>query len=356
MFKKIFLLILLSIVLEKGYVNEVMARALSIQPQSLVVFSGRKEPLIKPIIALFEKTTGIKVVLRTGQSALLAQQILHNISHPTADIFIAKESGSLEYLRLNNAFVPYVSEGTQRIPKELKANDNTWIGVSGRSRALMYNKTMVKEEDLPQYLEDLTDERFKGKIAVVNNGNPSFVAWISALRIRLGDTKVKELLMKFKHNDMQRIGNSHTQIRKAVGRGEYPYGLVNHYYYHLQKHEIDKAYSHVGIVYLDQEQGGRGEIVNVSGVGIIRNTNNIYGAKKFIDFLTSNEAQSLFANINFEYPLVEGVKANDEVLMALNCESGRNALECIHRMPVSLDQLGELLMSTLDLLDEISWN
>ncbi|HLF17809.1 MAG TPA: extracellular solute-binding protein [Candidatus Omnitrophota bacterium] len=323
--------------------------------QEVVVFSGRKEALIKPVLDLFKEKTGIDVVLKAGDSAALGQQIIQEASNPSADIFIAKESGSLEYLRLKGVFEPYVSDATAKIPERFKAGDGTWIGVCGRSRAVIYNKGLIALEDVPKTLEDLTREQYKGKIAAVNASNESFIAWVSALRIYFDDTYVRNFLKKLKANEIHLLSDSHTDVRKAVGRGEYPLGLINHYYYHLQREETDPAVTNVGIVYLDQGPNDRGEIVNVSGAAIIKGAKHLKQAQQFIDFLASPQAQQLFAESNFEYPLVSGVNTHPQVLESLNC-SQASALDCLHVMEVNLDRFGELLESTTDMLDEVDWH
>ena len=321
----------------------------------LIVFSGRKEPLIKPVIQLFEQETGIKVVLKTGKSAALGQQIIQEMPNPSADIYIAKESGSLEYLRLKGVFEQYESQYTKAIPEKFKARDGSWIGVSGRSRALMFNTSLVGRWEVPKTLTDLTNPKWKGKIAAVNMGNESFVAWVSALRINLGDKNAQEFLKKLKVNDVQLLSKSHTDIRKAVGRGEYPMGLINHYYYHLQKHETDPVYRNVDVVYLDQLTGQRGELVNVSGAAIVKGAVHLEKARQFIDFLVSPEAQQLFAEVNFEYPLLPGVKTHPEVLEAIHCTEP-SAIDCLNVMNVRLDQLGQEMDKTLELLENVNWH
>jgi iron(III) transport system substrate-binding protein len=323
-------------------------------PKGLVVFSGRKEPLIKPVIELFQDKTGVHVILKTGKSMALGQQILQELPNPSADVYIAKESGSLEYLRLKNAFAVYRSKATEKIPQKFKAGDDTWIGVSGRTRALLFNTTLLNREEVPGTIMDLTQPKWKGKIAAVNSGNESFIAWVSALRLKLGEEATKDLLLKLKENGINLISQSHTDIRKAVGRGEYPLGLINHYYYHLQKHEIDPELRNVDIVYQDQQKDQRGEIVNVSGVAIVKGAKNLSEAKQFVDFLASQEAQKLFAEVNFEYPLLPGVQAHKEVRESLGCNKD-SVLDCIHIMDVHLDQLGLEMEKTLELLDEVQW-
>lgn len=330
------------------------ARYCAAEDNTLVVFSARKQPLIEPVISLFEQQTGVKVVLKAGKSGALAQQIMQELTAPSADVFIAKESGALEYLQSNGAFASYSSEATAKIPSYFKAQDGSWIGISGRSRAIIYNKDLIDESAVPKTLDALTDTKYAGKIAAVNSGNESLVAWVSALRIKLGDEKTKDILLKLKNNDIALLSDSHTDVRKAVGRGEYAMGLINHYYYHLQKNETNPSLRNVGIVYLDQQPGGRGEIVNVCGAGIIKNAANRRNAEQFIDFLVSPDAQKLFAEVNFEYPLLPAVETHPEVLESLNAP-GTSALEAVRIMEIEIDRLGTELEKTRALLEEVQW-
>jgi len=321
----------------------------------LVILSARKEPLVQPVIDLFQEQTGIKVVLKSGQSPALSQQILQELPHSSADIFLAKEVGALEYLRLKDALEVYQSEATKQIPPQFTASDGTWIGVSGRARAIIYNKDLVKEADVPRKLADLFDPKWKGKIAATNAGNESIVAWVSALRLKLGEEKTKDILLQLKANDIRLLSDSHTDVRKAVGRGEYSLGLINHYYYHLQKHETDPAITNVGIVYLDQGPDEQGELVNVAGAAIVKGAPHLSHAQKFMDFLVSTQVQKLFAEVNFEYPLVAAVETHPEVLESVSCRSA-SMLDCLHKMDVDLDKLGSMVEETTRLLDEVQWN
>ena len=323
--------------------------------EELIILSGRKEPLIQPVIELFESQTGIHTTIKSGNSTALGQQILQELPNPSADVYIAKESGALEYLRLKGAFEIYQSPETELIPQRFKARDGSWIGVSGRSRVIIYNTTLINYQDVPKTLDELTDQKWNDKIAAVDASNESFVSWVSALRLKLGEAKTEEFLRALKNNKIHLLGESHTDVRKAVGRGEFPLGLINHYYYHLQKNEVEPEMRSVGIVYLDQGEGGRGELVNVSGAAIIKGAKNLVNAQKFIDFLVSPEAQKIFADVNFEYPLRPNIPTHPQVLEVLECQQ-LSALECIKVMDVSLDELGAELEKTQELLERVEWH
>jgi len=324
----------------------------------LVVFSGRREPLITPVLELFKQKTGIQITLKSGSATALAQQILQELPNPSADVFISNDSGTLEFLRLKGALQPYLSEPIKKISERFRARDGSWLGVSGRSRAIIYNTKLVKPEELPTTVFDLINPKWKGKIAATNAGNESFVAWVSALRLTLGDELVKTFLLKLKENKIALLSSSHTDIRKAVGRGEFAIGLINHYYFHLQKQEPDPAVREVGILYHDQGAFQMGTLINAAGAAIVKNAKNLQEAQQLLDFLVSPEAQKLFAELNFEYPLLAGVPTEPSVLEAVqqntNCKKA-SPIDCLKQLPVSLDDLGEQLEKTQKLLEDVGW-
>lgn len=324
----------------------------------LVIFSGRKEPLVIPVLSLFQQRTGIEITLKTGSATELAQQVLQELPDPSADVFIANDSGTLEFLRLKGALQPYLSEAVEKIPERFRAKDGSWLGVSGRSRAIIYNTKLIKPEELPTTVFDLIDPKWKGKIAATNAGNESFVSWISALRLTLGDELVKTFLEKLKENKIALLGSSHTDVRKAVGRGEFTIGLINHYYYHLQLREPDEGVRNVGILYHDQGPFHLGTLINAAGAAIIKNAKNLAEAQQFMDFLASPEAQKLFAELNFEYPLLPGTPTHPEVIAVIQQATGCDQpapLDCLKQMPIPLDRLGIELERTQDLLEEAGW-
>ena len=323
----------------------------------LVVFSGRREPLIVPILNTFTQKTGIQITLKTGSGTALAQEILQSLPNPNADVFIHTEPGTFEFLRLKGALQPYLSDQIKKIPERFRARDGSWLGVSGRSRAIIYNTKLVKPEELPTTVFDLINPKWKGKLAAVNAGNESLVAWVSALRLTLGDELVKAFLLKLKENKIALLSSSHTDIRKAVGRGEFAMGLINHYYFHLQKQEPDPAVRDVGILYHDQGAFQLGTLVLTASAAIVKNTKSLKEAQQLLDFLAS-DAQKLFAEVNFEYPLLAGVPTEPSVLEAVQQNTNCNKpspIDCLKQLPIPLDALGEQLEKTQKLLEEVGW-
>ena len=172
---------------------------------------------------------------------------------------------------------------------------------------IMYNKDLVPAEELPTSLLDLTDPRWKGQIAAAGSTNGSMQAQIAVMRQLLGETET-EARRGLLDNEVTFFGG-HTDVRKAVGAGEFKLGLVNHYYYHLQAAEG----SNVGIIYPDQGEGQMGLITNATAAAVVRGGANPAAAQDFIDFLVSAEGQRLFAEQNYEYPLLPGIELREGV-------------------------------------------
>jgi len=302
----------------------------------LVVYSGRKEKLFLPVVERFEKKTGIDVQLKQGATAELAATILEEQPNPRADIFLSQEAGFLDRLRREGALLPYKPKNFDLVEEDFRADDGSWIGVSGRARVIMYNKNLVKPADLPDSVFDLTDPRWKGKIAMASSREASVVGWISSLRLLKGDNFTREFLKELVENQITVLEN-HTLVRKAVGKGEFSLGYVNHYYYHLEL----KERAPVGVIYPDQGDDEVGVLVNVGGMGILKGAKHVEAAKEFLDFVTDPEAQDLFARNNFEYPTIPSVKPVDAL-----------PLDRFKRSPVKLEQLGAEVDKSLDMLEE----
>lgn len=311
------------------------------KPQELVVYSGRNEKLIQPVLDEFQKQTGIKVVLRSGKATELAALIMEEqkAGNPQADIYVANDAGALEKLRLAGALEAYLSEKVKSVPEDLRASDGSWTAVTARARVIMYNKNLVKESELPKSIFDLTDPKWKGQIAMASTGNESVVANVTSLRLLKGDAETEKFLEGLKKNEVA-ILSGHTDVRKAVGKGEFKFGWVNHYYYRLQLAEA--ADNQVGVIYPDQGPDDMGAVVNISGVAVVKGGKNAENAKKFVDFLLTPEAQKLFAELNYEMPVIAGVPVKDA-----------KPLSEYKRAPVPLGQFGAEWDKTVQLIDKV---
>lgn len=305
----------------------------------VVVYSGRTEYLIQPVFAKFEEETGIKVKVRYGSSPELANLVGEERANPQADVYIGNDAGTLEVLRMNDLLAPYQTERLAQVPADLRAADGSWVGVTFRVRVLIYNTDLLKDPaELPRSIFDLADPRWKGKIAIGRGHHEYMVGNITAMRLSVGEERTEQFLRDLLKNEPVTLG-SDTQIRKAVGRGEFPLGWVNHYYYFLEKAEG----SPVGIIWPDQGEGQMGAAANATGVGLVKGGPNPENARRFVDFMLRPDIQELFAQRNFEIPTLAGVKP----------APGVPTLDQIKRTQVDLQVYGKEWGRTIDLIQRV---
>jgi iron(III) transport system substrate-binding protein len=294
----------------------------------LVIYSGRSEPLIQPVIDAFKaENPDVNVLLKAGSNSELANALLEERSNPQADVFITTELFTVQALAREDVFQSYLPEGADQLPKKWIGPENQWIGLTRRARVIMYNSDLVSPDELPSSIFDLTDPKWKGKVAAAGSTNGSMQAQIAAMRQLIGEDATEEWLRGLIANEVTFFGG-HTDVRKAVGAGEFKLGLVNHYYYYLQQAEG----SNVGVIFPDQGEDQIGLITNATAAAIIQGSSNQQAARAFLDFLVSAEGQRLFADLNYEYPILPGVMPRKEVqlldsLRLADVDVARAALE-----------------------------
>lgn len=276
----------------------------------LVIYSARTEPLIQPVLNAFQNNyPNVDIRLKSGRNSELANALLEERINPQADVFITTELITIQVLNSQGIFESYRSPAAELVPPEFIGENDGWTGISRRARVIMYNTDLVSPHEAPESIFDLSDPRWKGEVAASGSTNGSMQAQIAAMRLLIGDEATEKWLRALIDNEVTFFAG-HTDVRRAVGAGEFKLGLVNHYYYHLQKEQGDP----VDLVFPDQEEGQIGLITNATAVGIIRGTQNAEAARLFVDFLLSPEGQKIFSELNFEYPLVAGVPLETSVI------------------------------------------
>jgi iron(III) transport system substrate-binding protein len=311
------------------------------QPGALVVYSGRREPLILPLIERFRQEARMPVTVRSGSIGEVANLVLEERSRPRADVLISNEVSVLEVLRREGVLDPYLGTAVRQIPREFRAHDGTWIGLSLRAHVLMVNRDRLAERGLPTpaSMTDLADPRWRGQIVMPVFTNEYIVAWLSALRLVRGDGWTEEFFRRLRDNRPILVAGG-TQVRQAVARGEATVGIANHYYYHLQ---VAEGSRNIAVVYPDQGPDDMGVLVSPTGMGIVMGGPNPAGARRMVDFLAADRsAQEFYARVNYEYPIMGGVPLHPDV----------RPLARVKRMVVTYQQLGELRDGTLRLIRE----
>lgn len=275
----------------------------------LVIYTSRAEALFKPVVASFNAMfPKVKVTVLTGKNNELGAKILEEQAHPVADIFINTDNLSMADLAAQGAFAPNPSSYVMAVPERYRADDGSWVALTLRPRVIMYNTELVKADELPSSVMDLTDPKWKGQIGAADSTNGAMMAHLAALGHLKGQEAAATLVQGLVANETTFFGG-HTEVRKAVGAGELKLGFVNHYYYHLSKAEG----APVGIIYPDQGADQIGLIVNTTNAAIVKAAPHAQLAGYFIDFMLSPDGQKVYAEQNFEYPIIAGVTLADGV-------------------------------------------
>jgi iron(III) transport system substrate-binding protein len=265
---------------------------------ALVVYSGRSEELIGPLIEQFRAQSGLAIQVRYGGTAELAATILEEGRHSPADVFFAQDAGALGALRNHGRLAKLPADILDQVPPAYRSPDGVWVGISGRARVVVFNTERLTETDLPADLFGFCDPAWKGRLGWAPE-NGSFQSFVTALRMREGDARATEWLRGIKANAPRTFAKN-SAIVAAVAAGEIDVGFVNHYYlYTARKTQPDiKAANY----YFPGESAG--SLVNVAGMGILDSSKKSSTALALIRFLLSPEAQSYFVRETSEYPVI----------------------------------------------------
>jgi len=288
-----------------GQEDEAAAPGDASDEKAITVYSGRNENLIGPLIERFEQETGITVEVRYGNTAQMAAQLLEEGERTPADVFLAQDAGALGAVAKAGLFAPLPEEVRQQVPPAYQASGGEWVGVTGRSRVLVYNSEAVAEDELPASVFELTEPQWKGRVGLAPT-NASFQAFITAMRVTHGDDVAAQWLEGMAANDPQ-IRENNTQILTDVEEGRLDVGLINHYYLHERASEAGVPVEEFTARNYRFPDGDIGAMVNVSGVGVLENAADDPHALAFVEYLLSEAGQTYFTEETSEYPVVAGV-------------------------------------------------
>ncbi|MBA2667615.1 MAG: iron ABC transporter substrate-binding protein [Trueperaceae bacterium] len=306
--------------------------------QSLTLYSGRGEGLVQPLIERFTAETGIIVNVRYGDTAQLAVLLLEEGPASPADVFWGQDAGALGALSLGGRFRELPASLAADLPGIYTSAGGLWVATSGRARVLAYSPGRTAGQPWPESVFDLTDPSYRGRVAWAPT-NGSFQSFVTAMRVLHGEDATRDWLRGMMANDVQSYGNNTTQV-EAVAAGEVDYALVNNYYL-LRFLADDPAFPVAQDFFAD---GDIGNLVNVAGAGILASSDDVEMAERFLEFLLSDESQSYFTNVVYEYPVTRAVAPNERLV---------DYDELLETSPeVDLDVL-EDLEGTLDLLREV---
>lgn len=267
--------------------------------QDLTIYSGRSKALVDPLINQFQRETGIRVRVRYGGSTQLAVALLEEGSRSPADIFWSQDAGALGAVSNADLFQNLPDGIGDNIPAQFKSDRDLWIATSGRARVIAYSKRNVNPDDLPQSINDLTDPKYRNRIGWAPS-NGSFQSFLTGYRILNGDEATREWLNGIRNNGAKNYANNNALIQ-AIAAGEIDYAITNHYYlYRYTETNPDYPVSQTFF-----EPADPGNLINVSGLGILKTSSKPDQTKRFIEFMLSETAQNYFTEEIFEYPVTD---------------------------------------------------
>ncbi len=273
---------------------------------ALVVYSGRSEELVGPLIQQFEDSAGTPVEVRYGDTAELAAQLLEEGEDTPADVFFSQDAGALQVMQDEGRTTALPQDVIKAVPAKFRSAQGQWVGTSGRARVMVYNTDQVQRSDLPSSVQALTDPAWQGAVGIAPT-NASFQSFVTAMRMTLGEEQTQQWLEAMVANDVQRFENN-TAILDAVNAGQVEVGLVNHYYWYEKAAELGAE--NMASANAEFAPGDIGNLVNVAGLAVLQASDP---ATAFVTYMLSDPAQEYFAQEVSEYPLVKGVAAQEDL-------------------------------------------
>ena len=265
----------------------------------LVIYSTRNEQLIKPLFDAYTAETGTEIKFITDKEGPLLERLKAEATNTPEDMLITVDAGNL-WLAAKEGVLAKVNSKVLKanIPAHLRDPENRWFGLSVRARTIVYSNVRVKPSQLSTY-EALGDVKWKDRLCLRTSKkvyNQSLVAMMIA---RLGEAKAEEIVQSWVANLATDVFPDDTKLMEAIVAGQCDVGIVNTYYFGRLKQKQPDA----PIALYWPNQKDRGVHVNVSGAGVTAHAKHRAAAVKFLEWLSSQKAQNLFADDNLEYPV-----------------------------------------------------
>lgn len=266
----------------------------------LVVYSARADELLKPIAQAYQDKTGTKVTVISDKAGPLMEKLKAEGKNTKADVLITVDGGNLWQAAQAGLFRPINSTVLKNnIPSHLRDPKNQWFGLSVRARTIFYNAKTVNPSQLSTYA-DLADAKWKGKLCLRTSNNVYNQSLVATMIANHGQAAAERTVKGWVSNLATTPFPHDTALLEAIDAGRCDVGIANTYYYGRLVNSKPAVANNVKVFFADQK--GKGTHVNISGAGVVKHSKNPAEAQKFIEWLSSPEAQKLYADRNFEYP------------------------------------------------------
>ncbi|RON03826.1 extracellular solute-binding protein [Pseudomonas brassicacearum] len=275
----------------------------------VVVYSSRIDELIKPVFDAYTQKTGVKVKFITDKEAPLMQRIKAEGENATADLLLTVDAGNLWQAEQMGILQPFTSKVIDtNIPLQYRAASHAWTGLSLRARTIAYSTDRVKPSDLSTY-EALADKQWEGRLCLRTARKVYNQSLTATLIETHGAEKTEDILKGWVRNLSTDVFSDDIAVLQAISAGQCDVGIVNTYYYgrlHQQKPDLP-------VKLFWPNQADRGVHVNLSGIGLTKHAPHPEAAKALVEWMTTPEAQKIFADANQEFPANPAVKPSAEV-------------------------------------------
>lgn len=309
---------------------------------TLNVYSERKEHLVKPVFDAYTKKTGVVIATLTDNASTLIERLKGEADKSPADLLMTVDAGNLWSAAKAGLFEPVSSKSLEAaVPAVLRDPENRWFGLSQRARTIVYNPERVKPEDIKNY-QHLAEPQFKKRLCLRSAKKVYNQSLVAMLIAEQGEAAVEKMVKGWVANLAAPVFQDDTKLIEAIDAGQCDLGIVNTYYYGrlVEKNPKLKA----KLFWPSASDGG--VHVNISGAGILKHAPHKAEAIKFLEWLASDEAQGLFADVNHEYPVNPKVKPS-----AFVASWGSFSTKLIN-----VAKTGELQESAIKLMDRAGYH
>ena len=312
------------------------------------IYTTRQEVLIQPVLDAYREATGAEVNVIFIKEGLVERLKSEGANSP-ADVILTADVGYIleaDEAGLLQSVDSDILEAA--IPAPYRASDGNWYGFSLRARPIMYAKDRVDPSELSSY-EELSDPKWKGRICVRSSSNVYNQSLVSSMIVADGPEATEEWAKGFVANFARDPDGGDRDQIMAVAAGECDIAIANTYYLggmltSTDNPEQKAAAEQIAVFW--PNQADRGVHVNITGGGIAAHAPHKEAAVRFLEFLTTEQAQRLFADVVNEYPIVIGLAPNETVA----------SFGTFTADPIALEELGgDVRVEAIEIMDRAGW-
>ncbi|MBU5617869.1 extracellular solute-binding protein [Psychrobacter sp. TAE2020] len=273
----------------------------------VTIYSSRNEQLIKPLLDKYTEETGVKIELVTDKTGPLMARLQAEGKNTPADMLLTVDAGNLWQAAEQGLLQPVTSSVLEtNVPAKYRDPKGLWTGLSLRARTIFYDPSKVEASQLSTYA-DLADPKWKGKLCLRTSNSVYNQSLVASMIENLGEEKTEQVIRGWVANLATDVFSDDTSMLEAVAAGQCEVAVANSYYYGRLFDE--KPDFPVQIFWANQDTSGTH--VNISGAGVIANSDNPSGALKLMEWLSSDAAQGIYASSDKEFPVKEGVDKSE---------------------------------------------